>query len=406
MSIFSKYLPNFKQYFAVKALPNAQIMKILAEEGMGFDCSSIMELELTITSNKNPSIFYSSNYTSVEDFQTVLSKSDCNNIIINLDDIDGLENMKLAMEIDTKHHLAMPNILCFRLNPCIGLTNSETKSNILGGIDTKFGIPDTRIVDAYKMAKMLGIKRFGIHVMTGSCILNTDYWGDLIDIVFKNINTISKELNITFEFINLGGGIGIPYKPDVKPVDIEELAKLISEKVRDNVKKYNIVVAPNIIMENGRYITGPYGWLVSKCKSIKIGYNDAKFYGLDSCMANLMRPGMYGAYHHIIVPRLEHEEETEEVNVVGSLCENNDWFAKNRKLPRGIEKEDIFVICDAGAHSHCMGFQYNGKPRSPEILLTKKLNKINAELIRVGESVSSMLLSQNSAKIMGNVLLF
>ena len=261
-----------------------------------------------------------------------------------------------------------------------GETSSGIISNVFGGPETKFGIPSNKIVSAYAAAKEKGFTKFGIHIMTGSCILDIDYFKNLIDTVYRHIDQINKETGICMQYVDLGGGIGIPYLPDVKPIDINLLAKTISEQIAINKEKYNIMYDPEICMENGRYITGPYGYLVSRCKSIKIGYNDKKFYGLDACMSNLMRPGMYGAYHKITVPRLSDIKKTELVNVVGMLCENNDWFAKNRELPQGIMKNDIFVIHDAGAHGHSMGFQYNGRLRSAEVLISKKNNIV--KLIR------------------------
>lgn len=392
MDTFRKYIPNFKQYFAVKATPNMEILKILYQEGMGFDCSSMSEILLAqcvTKQNSNNEILFTSNYTSVEDIVYALK----NKAILNLDDIDGLENMTIA--IKNNPELKIPDLICFRLNPCVGKTNSETSSNILGGAETKFGIPDSKICIAYQKAKNLGIKKFGIHVMTGSCILDISYWRELIDILFVNINNIVKTVGIEFDFVDIGGGIGIPYKPETDPINLDELAKIISDSIKQNLEKYDLKFNPPIFMENGRYITGPYGWLVSKCQSIKIGYNDMKFFGLDACMANLMRPGMYGAYHHITIPRFgrENETNTEEVNVVGTLCENNDWFAKNRKLPKGIKKGDIFVIHDVGAHGHCMGFQYNGKTRSAEVLITKRQNVIDVRLIRNKESKTAFMTS-------------
>jgi diaminopimelate decarboxylase len=199
---------------------------------------------------------------------------------------------------------------------------------------------------------------------------------------------IHKETGICIQYIDLGGGIGIPYLPDEQPIDIDLLAKTIADQIAINKEKYNIMYDSVICMENGRYITGPYGDLVSRCKSIKIGYNDKIFYGLDACMSNLMRPGMYGAYHKISLPRLADVKETESVNVVGMLCENNDWFAKNRELPKGIIKNDIFVIHDAGAHGHSMGFQYNGRLRSAEVLVSK-MNK-TIQLIRDKERIPNI----------------
>jgi diaminopimelate decarboxylase len=389
LDTFRGYYPDFKQYFAVKATPNKHILRILKDAGMGFDCSSITEVKMVLPISDD--ILYSSNYTSVEDLCEILKS----NVIINLDDIDGLYNLKTASEITG---IKLPDLICFRLNPCIGTTSSETKSNILGGPDTKFGISDDKIMDAYKTALSMGFTKFGIHVMTGSCILNIDYFKQLVDTVFVTISEIHKELGINFDFVDLGGGIGIPYRPNIDPINLELLAYTIAKAVNDNTVKYSLNHM-SIYMENGRYITGPYGWLLSRCKSIKIGYNDSKFYGLDACMANLMRPGMYGAYHHITIPRLnskiicdkeisDHSLSTHEhVNVVGSLCENNDWFAKQRLLPKGIKKEDIFVIYDVGAHGYCMGFQYNSKLRSAEVLLGEKDGKKYAGLIRKKEYI-------------------
>ena len=373
MDTFRKHIPNFKQYFAVKATPNKHILEILKQEGMEFDCSSITELELVHSLSTSSEVMYTSNYTSVEDFEKLLSSA-LQNTTINLDDTDGLENLVIASK---NVNIAIPKLISFRLNPLIGSTNSETISNVLGGPNTKFGIPSNKIINAYKLAQQAGFTKFGIHVMTGSCVLDINYFKELVDIVFENVNNIYQELGITFEFVDLGGGIGINYRPEQQPINLEFLALTISESVKLNIQKYNLPFDPVIAMENGRYITGPYGYLVSQCKSIKLGIDDKKFYGLDACMANLMRPGMYGAYHKITVPRLQmHLVELEEANVVGTLCENNDWFAKNRLLPKQIQKNDIFVIHDAGAHGFSMGFQYNGKLRSGEVLWNKDSGQI------------------------------
>jgi diaminopimelate decarboxylase len=384
METFKTYIPNFKQYFAVKALPNPDIMQILYEEGMGFDCSSPVEINMCkkITKITND-ILYSGNYTSVEELQHALD----NKVIINLDDYDGFNNLIEACKLNNE---SLPEIICFRLNPGIGKTDSGTKSNILGGSDSKFGMSINRIIESYKLAFTRGIKRFGIHVMTGSCVLNIEYWKELIDILFENINKIKNELDITFEFIDLGGGIGINYRPDEKEIDLVKLAKTINEQLILNAKKYDLTI-PCIYMENGRYITGHFGWFVSTCKSIK-ETPEINFYGLDTTICNILRIGIYeNSYHHITIPRLEEkfeellklkEEDFEkilklkEANVVGTLCENNDWFAKKRMLPIGIIKGDIFVIHDAGAHCKSMQSNYNGKLKCGEILITKKNIKL------------------------------
>ena len=360
--------PKFRQYFAVKALPNPHILKLLIENGSFLDCSSIVELEIAKRLGlRGNQIMFTSNYTSKEDliFATKLGA------IINLDDISLIDDLASLAPYEK-----MPELLCFRLNPGIGKTDSETVSNILGGPDAKFGIPPFQIVEAFKKAKELGVKKFGIHMMTGSNVLNLDYWNELIEILFKNINDIKESLGINPIFINIGGGVGIPYKVDQSKIDIKHLSDLLRDSINKQIKLYDLP-EPELYMENGRFITGPYGWLISKCNVIKNTY--AKYCGLDASMSNLMRPGMYGAYHHITILGKENtiKTETEKVNVVGTLCENNDWFAKDRELP--IAKVgDLFVIHDTGAHSHSMGFQYNGKLRCAEIIVfSKSHNTIN-----------------------------
>jgi diaminopimelate decarboxylase len=346
--------PNFKQYFAVKALPNPHILKLLINNGSYLDCSSRIELEIAknlgLSGNK---IMFTSNYTSKDD----LAYAKKLGAIINLDDISLIDDLASLGD--------MPELLSFRLNPGIGRTDSETVSNVLGGPDAKFGIPPFQIVEAFKKAKDLGVKKFGIHMMTGSNVTELSYWEELIDILFKNIVNIKNSVDIHPSFINIGGGIGIPYKLDQPKIDINEFSSLIRASITQKIQLYNIP-EPDLYMENGRFITGPYGWLISKCNVIKNTY--AKYCGLDACMSNLMRPGMYGAYHHITVLGKENSENTEKVNVVGTLCENNDWFAKDRVLPV-VEIGDIFIIHDTGAHSHSMGFQYNGKLRCAEIII-------------------------------------
>lgn len=358
---------EFKQFFAVKALPNPSILKLLINLGCGLDCSSVSELYIAQKLGVDGSnIIYTSNYTSDEDLKIAIDQ----NVIINLDDISLIKSL---IKINKK----CTETICFRLNPGIGNTGSNTKSNILGGPDAKFGIPPSQIIEAYKIAKDNGCKKFGIHMMTGSCVMNNDYWINSLTILINTIKKISKELNIKFDFINVGGGLGIPYKPKDKVIDIIDL----SIKMK-NLFKSNFNNEPKLFMENGRYITGPYGWLISRCRAIK--YTSSVYYGLDACMANLMRPGMYGSYHHITIPTCKSKIKNYS-NVVGTLCENNDWFAKNRLLP-DAEVNDIFVIHDTGAHSHSMGFQYNGKLRAPEVLLYNG----NDYLIREREKIKCL----------------
>jgi len=380
MFTFKKYFPTFEQYFAVKALPNPHILKLLYDNGLGFDCSSISELKMVNQLEKMHNIkckkIFSSNYTTFEDVAYYFTDgiTESSNSIINFDDIDGLNNMiKFFDYLKTTdretHDKLFPRLVCFRLNPCIGKTSSEVKSNVLGGPGTKFGIQTNQIITAYETAKNYGITEFGIHVMTGSCILDIDYFTQLIETIYETVHNLFVKLDIRVKFINLGGGIGIPYKTSVLPIDLEQLVKNIYQCVTDSNAKYSLDWTPNIMMENGRYITGPYGWLITRCGSIKKSYDDTTFVGLKASMSNLMRPGMYGAYHHITVPRLENTKK-QQVNVVGTLCENNDWFAKDRDLPSEIKIDDVVVIHDCGAHAHSMCFQYNGKLRCGEVLFS------------------------------------
>ncbi len=386
LKTFKESFPSFKQFFAVKALPNPSILKLLLDNGLGFDCSSTAEVKLVLEIGALPKdIIYSSNYTSVED----LSYAVMQNVIINLDDYDGLMNL-------CETGLELPELLSFRLNPNMGTTDSETKSNVLGGIDSKFGMDPETCIEAFVEAKKRGVKKFGIHMMTGSCVMDITYWSELIDALYVTIKQL-HDLNIKLEFIDIGGGIGIPYQPNIPDIDIKIISKNIRKAITSNISKYGLDYEPQLFMENGRYITGQFGWLVSRCQSVKKTKSDNIFYGLDACMANLMRPGMYGAYHHITIPRIQKTYQRNDVmittdtdlmksHVVGTLCENNDWFASNRMLPKETKKGDLFIIYDTGAHSHSMGFQYNSKLRAPEILIIK--SKIS--LIRKRETYDSL----------------
>jgi len=352
LELFSNYLPGFKQFFAVKALPNPYILKTLCDLGMGLDCSSETELLLAkkigITGDR---IMFTSNFTSDKDLKLALDMG----VIINLDDSSLINNLYSIYD-------RIPGRLFFRYNPGIGKTNSETISNILGGPDAKFGMDSESIINSIKQSSLLGTQEFGIHVMTGSNVTDINYWSELIDKIFELVYLIKKS-GFEINYINLGGGIGIDYKTGI-PINLKSLIKNISERVKFNITNYNLI-PPTIYMENGRFITGPYGYLLAKCNVVKELYGKT-FYGIDACMSNLMRPGMYNSYHHISIHQKNYVLKL--ANVVGTLCENNDWFAKDRLLPVA-EAGDIFIIWDTGAHSHSMGFQYNGKLRAPEIAI-------------------------------------
>ena len=381
---------GFRQYFAVKATPNPEILRLMYRHKCGFDCSSLAEVKLVLEyipeimdDTENCKIIYTSNYTSCDDIIELLKLKDY--IFFNFDDIDGFINMKTVCKNNEQFPI---DHVTFRYNPEFGKTDSETKSNILGGTGSKFGMSKKRLFDAYTLAQKEGIVDFGIHVMTGSCVMNPDFWIDIINDICQVIKELKNKLNIVLDFIDIGGGFGIPYRPEDKELDINLVAKNIYQTFYDNLKNTDLEM-PGLLTESGRYITGPSGYLITKCQSIKEDFNQ-KFYGVDATMANLMRPGMYNSYHHITVPENEYSDcEREEVNVVGTLCENNDWFCKARMLPKGIKKNDLFIIHDTGAHGHSMGFQYNGKMKAPEILYMGKNDKKKIIQIRNRDTYKS-----------------
>ncbi len=342
---------GFKEYYAIKAAPNPFLMKLLRKQGFGIDCSSMAELLLAEKLGmRGEEIMFTSNDTPAYEFQKAKELG----AIINLDDIKHIEYLE--------KHAGLPELISFRYNP-----GTLKGGNIIIGNpeDSKYGFTREQLFEGYKILKEKGVKRFGIHTMVASNELDADYFIETAEIIFDVIVDIAKELDIRFEFANLGGGIGIPYKSEHKPVDLDR----VSAGIKDLYEKLivgNGLDPLKIFFESGRAITGPFGFLVSRVLHIKETYK--KYAGLDSCMANLMRPALYGAYHHVTVMGKEGNPHKHLYDVTGSLCENNDKFAINRLLPE-IEPEDLVVIHDTGAHGHSMGFNYNGKLRSAELLL-------------------------------------
>ena len=312
--------PSFKQFFAVKALPNPAVLRVLVDAGCGLDCSSTSELHIAQALGvAGGDVMYTSNYTSQGDLATAVAQG----VIVNLDDASLVASVQRACSG------AVPALVSFRLNPGKGRTDSETASNVLGGEHAKFGVPPEQIVEAYRSAKAAGAVRFGMHMMTGSCVLNEEYWLETVGVLVDTVARVQRECGIaSFEFINIGGGLGIPYRPEDPVVSVDTLPARIKGVMvaRWQAAGNGAQPLPALFMENGRYMTGPYGWLVARCHAIKQAHSST-YYGLDACMANLMRPGMYNSYHHITVPAKEGGAR-EPSNVVGTLCENNDWFAK------------------------------------------------------------------------------
>jgi len=354
--------PGFKEYFAVKATPNPVILKILAKEGFGADCSSLAELLLSEKAGiLGEEIMFSSNDTPPEEF----IKAKELGAMINLDDITHIAFLE-------KYCGSLPETLSFRYNPG---KRREGSGFIMGNPEeAKYGLTYEQMFEAFQIAKTRGVKRFGIHAFIASNELNSQYFVDTANMMFDLAIELTQNVGVRIEFVNLSGGIGIPYRPEQEAVNLE----YIGEGVR---KAYEQKIVPNglaplkIFMECGRMVTGPYGYLVTTAIHQKHIYK--KYVGLDACMANLMRPALYGAYHHITVANKQDRPLTHTYDVVGSLCENNDKFAIDRKLPE-IEIGDILVIHDAGAHGHAMGFNYNGKLRSAELLLRE-----NGEVVQI-----------------------
>jgi diaminopimelate decarboxylase len=343
-------LPNgFREYFAVKALPNPSILKIMKDLGFGFDCSSIPEISLSqIVEAKEEDIMFTSNNTSKLEFDRALMIDS----IINIDDISLFNKLP-----------RLPQIICFRYNP-----GSRRQGNsILGNPEeAKYGVTHEQIIEAYRLAKNKGVKRFGLHTMIVSNELNYFNLVKTAGMLLSLAEELKKELDIKLEFVNIGGGLGIPYKPESKGLDLLEMAEEITRLFKDFQNKNGY--CPKLLMESGRYMTGPHGVLITTCINKKDIYR--KYCQVDACMSSLMRPGIYGAYHHITVLGKDDSAPQEKVDVAGSLCENNDKFAIERMLPQ-IEEGDILIIHDTGAHGHAMGFNYNGRLRPQELLLTK-----------------------------------
>ena len=346
--------PSFREFYAVKACPNPYILKILAAEGCGADCSSLPELMLSKMSGiEGKKVMFTSNETPAEEYQYAFKEGN----IINLDDITHIEYLKKALGGK------LPETMCCRYNP--GPAKHGCNSIIGKPEEAKYGMTREQILEAYKIMKAEGVKHFGLHTMVASNELNPDFFADTAKLVFELAAEIKEKDDVRIEFTDLGGGLGIPYKPGQKKVDYNEIA----QKIR---KLYDEIIVPagldplEICWECGRPITGPYGWLVSTAIHEKHIYRE--YIALDSCMADLMRPGMYGAYHEVSVSGKENAPKDHVYDVVGSLCENCDKFAIQRPLPE-INIGDLVIIHDAGAHGRAMGFNYNGKLRAGEILM-------------------------------------
>ena len=357
---------GYKEYFAVKATPNPYLLKILQEEGCGVDCSSYTELMLSQACGFSGSdIMFSSNVTPAQDMKKAYDL----NAYINLDDLTHVEFLEQVA--------GLPETVCCRYNP--GGVFSMGNDIMDNPGDSKYGMSEEQMVEAYKKLMAKGVKHFGIHAFLASNTVSNEYYPMLAGILFKLAVRLHKATGAHIAFVNLSGGVGVDYRPEQPANDIQ----VIGEGVR---KQFEEILVPEgmgdvaIFTELGRFMLAPYGHLVSTVLHQKHIYKE--YIGLDACAANLMRPAMYGAYHHITVLGKENAPCDHKYDVTGGLCENNDKFAVDRMLPE-INIGDVVVIHDTGAHGFSMGYNYNGKLRSAEVLLKEDGSH---ELIRRAET--------------------
>lgn len=364
---FTKYYQNTHIHYAVKANTNPHILNIFKELGSGADCSSPIELFLSKRAGIKD-ILYTGNYESPSDLSSALEIADH----INLDDITSLDRLL---------SVGIPEIISFRINPGIGRGGFE--GIVTGGTDAKFGVPYEKTLEAYKKAKDAGIKRFGIHMMTGSNNLEPYHFSEVVEKLMNIAGSVFNELGIVPEYIDIGGGLGIPYYNEESELNLDLTAKLVSEVFREKCEKYGFG-EPKLILEPGRFLVGNAGYLLTKVTAIKESYK--KFIGVDAGMNTLLRPALYGAFHKI--ETYNESNETEHVNVCGQICENSDIFAKNVELPK-VNENDVLIFKDAGAYGYVMSSNYNNRLRPAEVLIEN--DKTN--LIRKRETLEDTLIN-------------
>lgn len=367
---FEKYFRKFQIHFSVKSNSNVYILKLLNELGCGVDCSSPFELLLAFKAGfDNKKIVYTGNYESLEDL-VLISKFD---IKANLDDISSYNRLLKVKK---------PSFISFRVNPGKGKGGFEGITT--GGADAKFGVPYELLHQAYYKAKNDGIKNFGVHIMTGSNILEPMYFAEIVEKLFRIVGKIFRDLEIKPDYIDIGGGFGIPYFPDEKELDIELTAQLISEVFFEFCEKYDLGT-PELKIEPGRYLVGNVGYLVTKVTGVKNGYK--KFVGIDAGMNTLLRPTLYGAYHKISV--YGKDNLTNLVQICGQICENSDVMWKNVPFPE-VEEGDLCVISDVGAYGFSMASNYNGRPLPAEVLVDEGGIRLIRKRQTFDEFISSM----------------
>ncbi len=378
---FEKYYPDFRFFYAVKACNNPAIANILRQEGAGVDAASVNEILLAQKIGLGgENVMFSGNFLSDDDIKQGLESG----VIFNLDDPSILPRVL---------KFGVPEILSFRVNPGYGRSNvGEFVTN--AGPGAKFGVHPDQVFDAYRMAKEAGVKRFGAHMMPGSCITDPEYFSFITQLLMDIIGKVGKKLEINFEFIDLGGGLGIPYEQGEAGLPIEEAAQKVAETFKAKVDEYGLK-PPRLMMEPARYFVGNAGYIIGRVHSIKDSYK--RIIGTDIGMSTLARPAMYGSYHHIFVNGKENEPRAK-VGLCGQLCENTDFWVKERDLPESICEGDLIMVENAGAYGFAMSYQYNGRLRPAEALV----NGSDHYLIRQREGFEDMIRHTSVPGHLGN----
>jgi diaminopimelate decarboxylase len=367
---FKKHYDDFRFFYAIKACNNLAIASILKQEGAGIDAASVNEILLAKELGLGgEDVMFSGNFLSDDDIRQGLESG----VIFNLDDVGLLPRVL---------RYGTPEMVSFRVNPGYGRSNvGEFVTN--AGPRAKFGVHPDHVLDAYRQAKEAGVTRFGAHMMPGSCVTDADYFAFVTELLMDLVGKASRELDIHFEFIDLGGGLGIPYKPGEPGLHIDEAAEKVATAFRRKIEEYGMT-PPRLMMEPARYFVGDAGFLVGRVHAIKDSYT--RIIGTDIGMNTLARPAMYDAYHHIYVDGRE-DEERKPVGLCGQICENTDYWVKDRPLPTGTSVGDIVVVENAGAYGYVMSYQYNGRLRPAEVLI----NGQDHWLIRERESFDALL---------------
>ena len=364
---------KFRLNYAVKANNNLAILNIVRQEGTGADCSCVEELTLaSMAGFRGEQILYSGNYNSDQELAQAIDAR----AAVNLDDAALLPKL-------LKH--GKPEVLSFRANP--GMGQGQYPGLVFGGENTKFGVAEPAIVQAYAQAKRSGVQRFGIHMMTGSNVLNLDYFVSVTRKLFDIATKISREVGLTFEFVDIGGGFGVPYRPDEQQLDIETLGSRVSSLFKEVVERREIG-DPYLMIEPGRFVVCDSTVLLGRVHHIK-NVGDKVFVGTDIGMNTILRPALYGAYHHIYVANKPLAKTDSIVTVTGQVCENTDVLARDRPLPH-MDVGDVIAVMNAGAYGYAMSSQYNSRPRAAEILV----NDDQAEIIRERETVIDLMSRQ------------